>query len=77
MKTQKTRLEEVEETASPERLIIVLSTIDHPELLDPAVMEKKEAEYESKHPDKEIVFLVLKREEMNLKNIDIDEELDF
>jgi len=66
MKTQKTRLEEVEETASPEQLIIALNTADNPELLDDEIMAKTQAEHENKNPDKEVVFIIVKYEEMNL-----------
>jgi len=77
MKTQKTRLEEVEKKASLERINIVIDTTDHPELLDPEIMAKKQAEHKSKHPGKDILFLILERKEMSKKNIDIEEELDF
>jgi len=63
MKTQKTRLEEVEETASPEQLIIALNTADNPELLDDEIMAKKQAEYKSENPDKDIVFIIVKRDD--------------
>jgi len=74
MKTQKTRLEEVEEKASPDKKIIVIRRFDEPgKKADTRTDEELEAEY----PEDEYQLIIVERKDMSKKNVDIDEELDF
>jgi len=73
MKTQKKRIEEIEEKASPDKKIIVIWRFDEPNRkADTRTDEELEAEY----PEAEYQLIIVKREEMDSKLIDFEEELD-
>ena len=73
MKTQKTRLEEVEKKASPDKKIIIIYRFGSSNRkADTRTDEELEAEY----PEAEYQLIIVERKEMDSKFIDIEEELD-
>ena len=62
MKTQKTRLEELEKKASPDKKIIIIQRFDEPNRkADTRTDEELEAEY----PEAEYQLIIVKHKDMN------------
>jgi len=70
----KSRVEKLEQSnGSKEEVIIVIDTIDQPELLNPEIMEKKQADYEKKYTKEDIVFIIIEEKDMSKGQVDFDD----
>lgn len=70
--SSKSRVERLEQSINKDQEIIVLDSTTRPELLDDDVMEAEQAKWINKFPGKELVFILVVREDRSKGKVDLD-----